>query len=134
MDYQDRMIQEHRETLHNLKSEIEDRENLHSLLAQWEDKYKELKNEKHKLLQQYENSENEELNEIRELRREAAQLRVKLADQGDANDDLYQTMVTMTREGEGVSKDHVQLKEQLHDQNREVASIEDQISMLTRQI
>ena len=42
---------------------------------------------------QYEQIENEELNEIKELRKEAGQLRAKLADQGDANDDLYQTLV-----------------------------------------
>ena len=63
------------------------------MLAQWEDRYGELKNEKHKLLMQYEQIENEELNEIKELRKEAGQLRAKLADQGDANDDLYQTLV-----------------------------------------
>ena len=59
---------------------------------------------------QYEQIENEELNEIKELRKEAGQLRAKLADQGDANDDLYQTLVQINREGEGVNRGHYQNK------------------------
>ena len=103
---------------------------MQQMISQWEERYKELKSEKHKLLQQYEEVENKELNEIRELRREAATLRVKLADQGDANDDLYTTMVTINREGEGVNKEHYQFKEQLHEHEREVAKNENELESL----
>ena len=101
---------------------------------QWEERYKELKVEKHGLMQQYEEIENKELNEIRDLRREAATLRVKLADQGDANDDLYTNMVTINRQGEGINKDHYQLKEQLHEHEREVAKNENELESLKHQV
>ncbi len=43
-------------------------------------------------------------------------------------------MVSINREGETISKDNIQLKEQLQDQSRELAGIEDQAEMLKRQV
>ena len=43
-------------------------------------------------------------------------------------------MITINREGEGINKDNIQLKEQLQDHSREVASLEDQTEMLKRQV
>lgn len=55
-----------------LKSEQDERQGMQEMLAGWEERYKELKNEKHKLMKQYENLENQEIEDIRELRKEAA--------------------------------------------------------------
>ena len=59
------------------------------MLDTWDERFNELSSEKHKLLEQYELVEQEEVNEIRKLRKEAAELRVSLADEGMTNDDLY---------------------------------------------
>lgn len=103
------------------------------MLQLWEQRFTELSSEKHKLLEQYENVEHEEVDEIRKLRKEAAELRVCLADEGTTNDDLYQTLTNLSRQSESANRDYYQLKSQLHDGQQEVNSLDDLIDSLRRQ-
>ena len=62
---------------------------MQEMLEIWEQRLSELSSEKNKLLDQYESVEHEEVGEIRRLRKEAAEMRVCLADDGSKNDELY---------------------------------------------
>lgn len=75
------------------------------MLEAWDQRFTELSSEKHKLLESYENAEKEEVEEIRKLRKEAAQMRVQLAEEGTTNDDLYQTLTNISRQGESANRD-----------------------------
>ena len=106
---------------------------MQEMLGVWEQRFTELTSEKHKLLEQYEIAEREEVDEIRRLRKEAAEFRVCLADEGTTNDELYQTLTNLGRQAESANRDYYQMKSQLHDGQQELNNLGDLIDSLRRQ-
>lgn len=104
------------------------------MLDLWESRFQELAREKHKLQEQYEQVEREEVEQIQTLRKQAADFRVKMAEQGSVNDQLYQDMTVVCRQQEQHNREYYKLKNELHDGQQEVAKIEDQIDNLKRQM
>ena len=59
--------------------------------------------------------EHDEAEEIRKLRKEAADLRISLGDEGVKNDELYQSYNKVKRESESINLEYYQIKNELQD-------------------